>query len=187
MKSMINFFRFSFLVILSYFSISNIASAKNLVLEDISFEDINGNDVKLSDLPGRIILVVNTASFCGFTKQYKGLQELTNKFSSEDLSIIAIPSNDFGRQEPGNNKEIKDFCETNFNINFLMTSKQDVKGINAHEIYKWAKISYGKSSVPKWNFHKILINKMGKVEETYSSLTKPNSKKIISKIESLLN
>ena len=118
--SMINFFRFSFLVIMSYFSISNIASAKNLILEDVSFEDINGNDVKLSDLPGKIILVVNTASFCGFTKQYKGLQELTNKFSSEDLSIIAIPSNDFGRQEPGNNKEIKDFCEGTYGITYVI-------------------------------------------------------------------
>ena len=180
---MINFFRFSFLVIMSYFSISNIASAKNLILEDVSFEDINGNDVKLSDLPGKIILVVNTASFCGFTKQYKGLQELTNKFSSEDLSIIAIPSNDFGRQEPGNNKEIKDFCETNFGINFPMSEKTDVIGSNAHPFYKWAKSDYGIGAIPKWNFHKIIIAKNGKISDTFASFTKPSSKKFLDAIE----
>ena len=84
-------------------------------------------------------------------------------------------------------KEIKEFCEVNFNINFPMTSKVDVKGENAHEIYKWALKNYGKSAVPKWNFHKILINSEGKIEETYMSFTKPNSQKIINKIEKLLN
>ena len=100
--------------------------------------------------------------------------------------MLGVPSNSFN-QEKKKNSEIKKFCEINFNINFPLTTLTEVKGNNAHEIFKWAKENHGKSAIPKWNFHKLLINKMGKIEETYSSLTKPTSKKIISKIESLLN
>ena len=100
--------------------------------------------------------------------------------------MLGVPSNQFGGQEPGSNNQIKDFCETNFNITFPMTGKFDVKGKNAHPIYIWANENYGKSSIPKWNFHKILINKEGKVEETYASFTKPMSKKLIKKIEEIL-
>ena len=184
--SMINFLRFSFLVIMSCFSISNIASAKNLILEDISFEDINGKDVKLSDLPGKIILVVNTASFCGFTKQYKGLQELTNKFSSEDLSIIAIPSNDFGRQEPGNNKEIKDFCEGIYGITFPIMSKQNVIGNNKHAFYKWIESNHGSKKLPRWNFHKYIINRVGELLHSISSRVAPSSSKFLDMITTSL-
>jgi glutathione peroxidase len=97
-----------------------------------------------------------------------------------------MPSNQFGGQEPGSEKEIKKFCETNFNITFQMTSKYDVKGDNAPPIYIWAKETFGKSTVPKWNFHKILINKEGKVEDTFASFTNPMSKKIINKLEEIL-
>ncbi|MDC0518057.1 glutathione peroxidase, partial [Candidatus Pelagibacter sp.] len=99
---------------------------------------------------------------------------------------LGIPSNQFGQQEPGSNKEIKNFCETNFNITFPMTSKIDVKGENAHPIYLWAKKNHGNSTIPKWNFHKILINKSGKIVKTYASFTKPMSKKVTSKIEEIL-
>jgi glutathione peroxidase len=102
------------------------------------------------------------------------------------LVVLGVPSNQFGGQEPGSNNEIKDFCETNFNITFPMTTKIDVKGENAHPIYLWAKENYGNAAVPKWNFHKILINKQGKIEDTYSSFTKPMSKKLINKIEEIL-
>ena len=102
------------------------------------------------------------------------------------LIVVGVPSNQFGGQEPGSNSEIKDFCETNFDITFPITSKYDVKGKNAHPIYKWAKDNYGNSAIPKWNFHKILINKYGKVEETFSSFTEPMSKKLIKKIEEVL-
>jgi glutathione peroxidase len=102
------------------------------------------------------------------------------------LVVLGVPSNQFGGQEPGSNNEIKDFCETNFNITFPMTTKIDVKGENAHPIYLWAKENYGNAAVPKWNFHKILINKQGKIEDTYSSFTKPMSKKLTSKIEEIL-
>ena len=181
-----NFIKFLSLLILSFFSFNQTVFSQNLSIDKIIFEDIDGKDFKLSNLPGKIILIVNTASYCGFTKQYKELQALTSKYSSKDLSIIAIPSNDFGKQEPGSNEEIKDFCETNFNINFPMTSKYDVKGENAHDVYKWAKDTFGKSAVPKWNFHKILIDKNGKIHDTFVSFTNPMSKKIIKELENIL-
>ena len=162
-------------------------SMENKKLYDIEIESINGEIISLSKYKGKTIFLVNVASNCGFTKQYADLQNLWEKYKEKDLIVIGVPSNQFGGQEPGSNTEIKDFCETNFNINFLMTSKQDVKGENAHEIYKWAKISYGKSSVPKWNFHKILINKEGNIVDTFASFTNPMSKKVISKIEKILN
>ena len=162
-------------------------SMENKKLYDIEIESINGEIISLSKYKGKTIFLVNVASNCGFTKQYTDLQNLWEKYREKDLIVIGVPSNQFGGQEPGSNKEIKDFCETNFNINFLMTSKQDVKGENAHEIYKWAKISYGKSAVPKWNFHKILINNEGIIVDTFASFTNPMSKKVISKIEKILN
>jgi glutathione peroxidase len=130
----------------------------------------------LINLKNKTVLLVNVASNCGFTKQYSELQELYDKYSEKGLVVLGVPSNQFGGQEPGSNNEIKDFCETNFNITFPMTTKIDVKGENAHPIYLWAKENYGNAAVPKWNFHKILINRQGKIEDTYSSFTKPMSK-----------
>ena len=156
-------------------------------LYDIEIESITGEIISLNKYKGKTILLVNVASNCGFTKQYDDLQKLWEKYREKDLIVIGMPSNQFGGQEPGSNTEIKDFCETNFNINFPMTSKQDVKGENAHEIYKWAKISYGKSAVPKWNFHKILINNEGIIVDTFASFTNPMSKKVVLKIEKILN
>ena len=160
---------------------------ENKKLYDIEIESITGEIISLNKYKGKTILLVNVASNCGFTKQYTDLQNLWEKYREKDLIVIGMPSNQFGGQEPGSNTEIKDFCETNFNINFLMTSKQDVKGENAHEIYKWAKISYGKSAVPKWNFHKILINNEGIIVDTFASFTNPMSKKVVLKIEKILN
>ena len=131
-------------------------------------------------------MIVNTASYCGFTKQYNDMQELWEKYRDRGLIVLGVPSNSFN-QEKSDNSAVKEFCEVNFNINFPLTEITDVKGDNAHEIYKWAKANYGKSAVPKWNFYKILINKEGKIEDTYASLTSPTSKKITKKIESLLN
>ena len=131
-------------------------------------------------------MIVNVASKCGFTNQYNELQKLFDLYKDKGLIVLGVPSNQFGGQEPDKENEIKKFCETNFNITFPMTSKYDVKGENAHPIYLWAKNSYGKSSIPKWNFHKILINKNGKVEDTFASFTGPMSKKIIKKIEEIL-
>ena len=156
------------------------------VFYDFQIESISGEIINFKEYENKVVLLVNTASYCGFTKQYDDLQKLWDQYKSKGLIVLGVPSNSFN-QEKKKNSEIKKFCEVNFNINFPLTTLTEVKGNNAHEIFKWAKENHGKSAIPKWNFHKILINKMGKVEETYSSLTKPNSKKIISKIESLLN
>tara|TARA_Y100001970_G_scaffold198502_1_gene241511 strand:- start:2501 stop:3016 length:516 start_codon:yes stop_codon:yes gene_type:complete len=156
------------------------------VFYDFQIESINGKIINFKEYENKVILLVNTASYCGFTKQYDDLQKLWDQYKSKGLIVLGIPSNSFN-QEKKKNSEIKKFCEVNFNINFPLTTLTEVKGKNAHEIFKWAKENHGKSAIPKWNFHKLLINKMGKIEETYSSLTKPNSKKIISRIESLLN
>jgi glutathione peroxidase len=153
---------------------------------DFKIDSINGEELNFSDFKGQTFLLVNVASNCGFTKQYDDLQKLYDNYKDKGLVIVGIPSNQFGGQEPGANSEIKDFCETNFNITFPMTSKYDVKGDKAHPIYLWAKDTYGKSTVPKWNFHKILINKNGKVEDTYASFTNPMSNKIIKKLEKIL-
>ena len=153
---------------------------------DFKINSIRGDELSLSDFKGQTMLIVNVASNCGFTKQYDDLQKLYDNYKDKGFVVLGVPSNQFGAQEPGKNSEIKDFCETNFNITFPMTSKYDVKGDNAHPIYKWAKETYGNSTIPKWNFHKILINKDGKVEDTYASFTTPMSKKIIKKLEQIL-
>ena len=153
---------------------------------DITIKSINGEQLDLNNFKGKTVLLVNVASKCGFTNQYSDLQTLYDQYKSKGLIVIGIPSNQFGGQEPGTNKEIKDFCETNFNITFPMTDKINVKGENAHELYVWAKRNYGKSTVPKWNFHKILINKEGKVQDTFNSFVTPLSKKIINEIELIL-
>ena len=102
------------------------------------------------------------------------------------MIVLGVPSNQFGNQEPGSNSEIKNFCEVNFNVNFPMTSKYDVKGENAHDIYKWAKATFGNKAVPKWNFHKILIDKNGQVHDTFVSFTNPMSNKVLKEIEKIL-
>ena len=157
------------------------------VFFDLNIKSLDGKNIELSEFKNKAVLVVNVASNCGFTKQYSDLQKLWEIYKEDGLIVLGIPSNQFGGQEPGTNDEIKKFCEVNFNVNFPMTNKVDVKGENAHQIYVWAKNNYGKAAVPKWNFHKILINKEGKVHNTYLSLTNPTSKKITSEIEKILN
>ena len=130
-------------------------------------------------------IVVNVASRCGFTSQYEGLQEIWDEFKDKNVVVIGVPTNNF-KQEPGSNKEIKEFCETNFGITFPMTEKISVIGNNSHPFYKWARKDYGIGAIPKWNFHKIIIGKDGKVAETFSSITKPSSKKFIKVIENLI-
>ena len=153
---------------------------------DLSIKSIDNEIINLSEYKGKTVLLVNVASKCGFTKQYTDLQTLYEKYKEKDFIVLGVPSNQFGGQEPGSNKEIKDFCETNFNITFPITNKIDVKGNNAHIIYKWAKENHGNSTVPKWNFHKILINKKGKIQDTFNSFVKPLSDKIIKEIELVL-
>jgi glutathione peroxidase len=143
-----------------------------------SFKDVDGKIINLADYKDKVIIVVNVASRCGFTNQYEGLQSLWSTYKEKGLVIVGIPSNNF-RQEPGTNKEIKDFCETTFGINFPITEKTDVIGKNSHPFYIWAIENYGKAAIPKWNFHKIIIGKDGKIIDTFASITKPSSKKFI--------
>jgi glutathione peroxidase len=174
-------------IIIIMFSFFNKTMSNNTeTFFDLNVNSISGEALNLSKLKGKTILLVNVASNCGFTKQYDDLQNLHESYKNKGLVVIGMPSNQFGGQEPGSESEIKKFCETNFNITFQMTSKYDVKGDSAHPIYIWAKETFGKSTVPKWNFHKILINKEGKVEDTFASFTNPMSKKIINKLEEIL-
>tara|TARA_B100001063_G_scaffold177348_2_gene166279 strand:- start:2646 stop:3158 length:513 start_codon:yes stop_codon:yes gene_type:complete len=156
------------------------------VFFNFNIKDINNEEIDLSIYKNKTILLVNVASNCGFTQQYTELQELYEKYSNRGFVVLGVPSNQFGGQEPGTNDQIKDFCETNFDITFPMTSKYNVKGSDAHPIFIWAKDNFGKSAVPKWNFHKILINKNGKIEDAFSSFTKPMSKKLTNKLEKIL-
>ena len=163
------------------------SSEYKTIFYDYKLNDIDGKNIDLSKFKDRAILLVNVASNCGFTKQYTDLQKIWDDYKDKGLTVIGVPSNQFGGQEPGSNEDIKEFCKVNFNITFPMTDKIDVKGDNAHPLYKWAFENYGKSAVPKWNFHKILIDKNGKIFNTYSSLTKPTSKKITKDIKKILN
>ena len=174
-------------VLLIMFSFFNKTMSDNSKLFfDFKINSINGNELDLSSFIGKTILLVNVASNCGFTKQYDDLQKLYDNFKDRGLIVIGVPTNQFGGQEPESEVEIKNFCETNFNITFPMTSKYDVKGDNAHPIYIWAKDAFGNSTVPKWTFHKILINKNGKIEDTFASFTTPMSNRILKKLEEIL-
>ena len=155
------------------------------VFFDFKIDSISGEEIDFQDYRNKVILLVNTASYCGFTPQYDNLQKLWDKYKNDGLVVLGIPSNSFN-QEKKVNEDVKKFCEVNFNINFPLSAITEVKGDNAHEIFKWAESNYGKSAIPKWNFYKILINKEGKIEDTYSSFTSPTSKKIVSKIKELL-
>ena len=176
---------FTILIIFMFFSKKGFSENYDKVLYDFKIESISGEIIDLNEFKNKVVLITNTASYCGFTKQYSDLQNLWQKYKAEGLIVLGVPSNSFN-QEKSNEKDVRDFCEVNFNINFPMTKITEVKGEDAHEIFKWAKKNYGKSAIPKWNFHKILINKNGKIEDTFASFTNPLSNKIISKIESLL-
>ncbi len=166
---------------------SNKISANYEVLAyNFNFKDLDGSVIKLSEYKNKVIVVVNVASQCGFTKQYDDMQKIWEKYQIKGLIILGVPSNDFGNQEPGNSKEIKNFCEAKFGISFPMTEKINVKGEKAHPFYLWAKKNYGNAAIPKWNFHKIIIGKDGKVFDTFASITNPSSKRFILSIEKAL-
>ena len=169
---------------LIFFSWSS-AIGSDKTAHNFKFQDIDGNTMKLSEHKGKVILIVNTASFCGFTSQFEHMQTLWEQYKAKDFVLIGVPSKDF-MQEHDTNAKVKEFCKLTFGVNFPMTSISNVRGKKAHPFYKWAKLTYGSKAVPKWNFHKILIDKNGVIVDTYSSITKPTDKKITSKINSLL-
>lgn len=162
------------------------AQAGGKTAHDFAFTSITGEELPLSRFKGKAVLVVNTASECGFTPQYKELQALWERYKDRGLVVVAVPSNDFGGQEPGTEAEIKDFCETHYGVDFVLTAKEHVKGRDAHPFYVWAREAKGAMAAPKWNFHKYLVAPDGSLDEWYASTTSPLADKITARIEALL-
>lgn len=185
------FLTFITLAVMSLFGTTAQAAEENMTKTayDFSFTSIDGEDLPLSQFRGKVVLVVNTASECGFTKQYEGLQALYEQYQDRGLVVLGVPSNDFGGQEPGTEAEIKKFCTSKFNVTFPMTEKRVVSGDQADPFYQWA----GAQGVggllggkPAWNFHKYVIDRDGKLVGSFGSKTEPQSDKIITLIEQLL-
>ena len=176
---------FILIIMISLFGSGGSADYEKLAY-DFIFKDLDGSNLNLSEYKGKVVVVVNVASQCGFTNQYEDMQNVWEQYQAKGIVMLGVPSNDFGKQEPGSNEDIKNFCEAKFGISFPMTEKVSVKGADAHPFYIWAEKNHGKSAVPKWNFHKIIINKEGKIENTFSSITNPSSKKFKEVIENLL-
>jgi glutathione peroxidase len=155
---------------------------------EFSFTSITGHKkIPLSDFKGKVILIVNTASHCSFTKQYAGLEKIYEKYKDKGFVVIGVPSNDFGDQETDSNEVIAEFCKVNFGVTFPLTQKEHVSGKNSHPFYLWAKKKLGFFGAPKWNFHKYLINRKGELIDYFSSPTEPENPKIIKAIEKALN
>jgi glutathione peroxidase len=153
---------------------------------DFSFTALDGTPLPLSGLKGKTVLVVNTASKCGLTPQYEGLEALYRDFRDRGLVVLGVPSNQFAGQEPGTEAEIQEFCTLNYGVDFPMTSKTEVKGPGAHPFYKWAAQQLGEDAEPKWNFHKILIGPKGEALATFGSRTEPLDPALKSRIEASL-
>jgi glutathione peroxidase len=153
---------------------------------DFSFQTIDDKPMPLKGYKGNVLLVVNTASFCGFTQQYTGLQTLHEKYEGRGLVVIGVPSNDFGAQEPGSNAEIAKFCQGGFNITFPLASKETVKGTAAHPFYGWVRRVLGDGATPKWNFHKVLVGNDGQLIATFAATVGLADAKLIGAIEKAL-
>ena len=154
---------------------------------DYSFEAINGDTaIDLKAFAGKAILVINTASACGYTPQYAGLQALWQKYRDRGLVVLGVPSNDFGAQEPGTETEIQAFCDTRFHVDFPMTAKQTVIGGDAHPFYRWIAATAGEDAAPKWNFHKYLIGPDGGLVGIFPSKVDPLSVDLTGQIDDLL-
>ena len=171
------------------FSVNSNSFANNMTVQNahlFSFQSIDDKEINLSDFKGKVILVVNTASKCGFTPQYQGLQELHDKYKDKGLVVIGVPSPDFASQEFSLTSQVKEFTDTKFHVTFPLMGISKVKGKGAHPFYLWANSKAGIIGSPKWNFHKYLIDKNGNFVTWYSSATSPQSSKIVNKIEELL-
>jgi glutathione peroxidase len=157
-------------------------------IEKISVKDIDGKEVKLSEYKGKVLLIVNVASYCGYTKQYAGLEEIYKKYKNKGFEILAFPCNQFGNQEPGTNEEIKNFCSTKFDVSFRLFDKIDVNGTNKSPLYSILTDNdvTGKGDI-KWNFEKFLIDKKGNVVVRFPSSVEPTSDKLISALEKELS
>jgi len=157
-------------------------------IKQVTVKDIDGKSVKLSDYKGKALLIVNVASYCGFTKQYSGLEQIYKQYKDKGFEILAFPCNQFGEQEPGTNEEIKNFCSSKFDVSFKLFDKIDVNGSNKSPLYSILTDNEitGKSDI-KWNFEKFLIDRDGNIVARYASKVEPTDKEIISAIEKELN
>jgi glutathione peroxidase len=153
---------------------------------DFEFKSIDGKSLKLSEFKGHPVLIVNTASKCGFTPQYKGLEALWRKYRDRGLVVLGVPSNDFGAQEPGTEAEVQNFCSANYGVTFPMTAKNAVIGANAHPLYKWIGAQAGEGAAPRWNFHKYLIDPKGELAGAFPSKVAPESAALTEAIEAAL-
>jgi len=153
---------------------------------DFAFTSIEGEPMPLSAFEGKAILVVNTASLCGFTHQYDDLQALWDRYRDRGLVVVGVPSNDFGEQEPGTADQIKEFCELNFNVDFPLTTKQHVAGPEAHPFYLWTAEELGDEAKPRWNFHKYLVGPDGQLAAWFSTQTSPTSQPVFDAVERVL-
>lgn len=165
---------------------ANISSATKSA-HAFTFTGIAGDPLPLEQFSGRPVLVVNTASLCGFTDQYGGLQSLYETYEEDGLVVLGVPSNDFGGQEPGQAGEIKEFCETNFNVRFPLADKVVVKGNGAHPFYQWARETLGADNAPKWNFHKYLVGPEGGLVTAFPSAVEPMSAEVRRAVEAALS
>jgi glutathione peroxidase len=178
------YFILTVLIALGLASSANAADTANAY--QFQFISIDGKPLPLSSFKGKTVLVVNTASQCGFTPQYTQLQAVWKKYKDRGLVVLGVPSNDFGGQEPGSDQEIKKFCEGNYDVDFPLTTKYDVKGPDAHPFYQWAAATGGDPAVPKWNFHKLLIDTKGNLIAEFPSKVKPDSSEVEQAIEASL-
>jgi glutathione peroxidase len=153
---------------------------------DFSFTTISGQPLDLKQYAGHPVLLVNVASFCGFTPQYTDLQKLHERYQGKGLVVLGVPSNDFGAQEPKTEPEIASFCRTNYGVSFPMTGKQKVIGPDAHALYRWIAAEAGEGAAPKWNFHKYLIGKDGGLKGAWPSRVSPTSAEITGAIDAEL-
>lgn len=153
-------------------------------ISDIIVKDMNNNDIRLSDYKGKVLLIVNVASKCGYTKQYKGLQEIYDRYKKQGFEILAFPCNQFGGQEPGTNEQIAEFCSTTFGVTFKLFDKIDVNGKNRSPLYeRLTNNSAVQNGEIKWNFEKFLISKTGEIIARYASGVEPTGKELLAAIE----
>jgi glutathione peroxidase len=153
---------------------------------DFTLSAIDGAPLPLGAFRGKPVLLVNTASFCGYTPQYAELEKLHQRFAKRGLVVLGVPSNDFGAQEPGTPAEIKDFCSTTYRVTFALAGKERVIGREAHPLYRWIESELGEAGVPRWNFHKYLIAPDGSLAGAWPSAVKPQAAEIVEEIERLL-
>tara|TARA_B100000963_G_scaffold307504_1_gene282571 strand:- start:350 stop:862 length:513 start_codon:yes stop_codon:yes gene_type:complete len=158
----------------------------NLNFHDFTIESISGDEINLDGYKNKVVLLVNTASQCGFTPQYAGLQKIYDRYKDEGFVVLGVPSDDFN-QELSNNTEVQKFCEIRYGVNFPLTSIQKIKGQEAHPLYKWISSEMSVIAQPRWNFHKYLIGKNGDIINWYSSMTSPTSDSLVLEIETALD